>query len=613
MMNKFDFLSPPITLFYLEKRTHTSKLGGSLIILLISLCSSYIFYLLYIIIAHKKVTSIFYKKFEYDIGKYYLNSSSIYNFIQFHSIDNESYLFKYAKKNFRIYSYFGNTEFEERYLDKIDHWVYDACREGIDNRNLDQSLFQNINNFNNSACLRYYYNSREQNYYSLNDTKFIWPYLAHGTSHKSNIFLHTNIQKCTNDSSINKLFGNCPSQIEIDEYATKIVAIFLYFVDNQVDPTNYKNPIRKYIQSITSGVGTIQDYEENYIFYSPLKIRTIEGSFFQKTDDLESSCFDTNIKYSSSNSKSYFKLGKFTHFMQNNILVYERRYNDIFEILSDIGGIIHCFFNFLYFINYFFNKYIIVSDTNRLFFSIIEKRDSLNGEKYIKKFYNNNNTNLNESSINDLKLCKRSNTIIGNVIDKLDCINNEKNDLNINIGKFKGNNLNFQLIQPKKNKKKIASVINISSKKNSLIEKKNNINNNAYITNKIKELHYHSSNKKTSKMGVRKLIKQNTISFNYDSNIEFLKNSLVNQTIKLSQLYTNTNSVKLKKKYSFYSFLKSFCSSKINNINFLIKYRKCLLSEEHFLRSHINNIMLEKKFNIDKYQNINIDDSLEEI
>ena len=44
----------------------------------------------------------------------------------------------------------------------------------------------------------------------------------------------------------------------------------------------------------------------------------------------------------------------------------------------------------------------------------------------------------------------------------------------------------------------------------------------------------------------------------------------------------------------------------MNNINFLIKYRKCLLSEENFLKSHINNIMLEKRLSIDKYQNINL-------
>ena len=616
MINKFDFLSPPITLFYLEKRTHTSKIGGLLILLLICLCLSYIIYLLYLIVNHRKVTSIFYKKFEYDIGLYYLNSSSIYYFIQFHSIDNESYRYKHAKKYFRIYSYFGNTDFDESYLDKIDHWVYDTCIEGIDNKNLDQSLFQNINNFNSSACLRYFYNSTEKNYYSLDDQKFIWPYLAHGTAQKNNIFLHTTIQKCTNDSSINRLFGDCPSQTEIDEYTTKIVAIFLYLVDNQVDPTNYKNPIQKYIQSITSGVGTVQGYEETYIFYSPLRVRTTEGSILQNTKDLESLYFDSNIKISSPNSELYFKLGRFTHFIQNNIQIYERRYDDIFEILSDIGGIVQCFFYFLYWINYLYNSYIIVSDTNGLFFRVIERRsDSLNGEKFFKKYDNNQNNNLNESSINDLKLYKKSNTIIGSVINKNDSINEEeKSDSNgskINNEK----NIKFNLIKPKKSKRN--SFI-ISLKNNSLIEnknnkiEKNNINNNIYITNKIKELHYHSSNKKVNKLEKRKLIKQNTISFNYDSNVELLKNTLINQTIKISQLFTH-RSIKLKKSYSFSGFLKSLCSSKVNNINFLIKYRKCLLSEEHVLRSHINNIVLEKKFSIDKFKNINVDDSLDEI
>ena len=444
----------------------------------------------------------------------------------------------------------------------------------------------------------------------------MWPYLAHGTAQKNNIFLHTSIQKCTNDSSINKLFGDCPSQTEIDEYTTKIVAIFLYLVDNQVDPTNYKNPIRKYIQSITSGVGTVQGFEETYIFYSPLKVRTTEGSILQNTKDLKSLYFDSHIKISTPNSESYFKLGRFTHFIQNNIQIYERRYDDIFEILSDIGGIVQCIFYFLYWINYLYNTYIIVSDTNGLFFTVIERRsDSLNGEKFFKKYDNNKNSNLNESSINDLTIYKKANTIIGSVINKNDSINEEEKS-DSNGGKINNKkNIKFNLIKPKKCKR---NSFMISLKNNSLLENKNNknlknnINNNIYITNKIKELHYHSSNKKANKLEKRKLIKQNTISFNYDSNAELLKNTLVNQTIKISQLFTH-RSIKLKKRYSFSGFLKSLCSSKVNNINFLIKYRKCLLSEEHVLRSHINNIVLEKKFSVDKYKNINVDDSLDEI
>ena len=609
MIKKLDLLSPPITLFYLEKRTHTSKMGGILIVLLLLLCSSYIFYLLYLIIEHKKVTSIFYKKFEYDIGKYYLNSSSIYFFLQFHSIDDESYKYKYASKYIRIYSYYGNSDFDESNLDKINHWVYDVCIDGVDNKNLDPNLFKNINNFENSACLKYYYNSKEGRYYNLEEKGFIWPYLAHGTAQKNNVFLHTSIQKCTNDSIINKIFNKCPPQEEIDEYTTKIVAVFLYLVDNQVDPTNFKSPIQQYIQSITSGIGSSESFEETYIFYSPLKVRTKVNSLFEKNNDLESIYFDTNIKISTPNSEKYFKYSRFTHFIQNNIQIYERRYDDIFEILSDIGGIIQCIFNIFYWLNYFYNKYIIISDTNRLFFSVIGHRaNSLNDEKI--KQLNIKDKNLNDSSMNDLQINKRTNTIIENIIRKYDNNgykviqekNESKESSNSNIIKTinetNKENLNLHsIIQNKKKRKKSFFKNEI---KNDYF-KENNTNNNIFITNRIKELHYHSSNanenekKNTNKKKSVTLIQDNKLS---DKNHEIIYNNLANQTIKLSQLFCNK--FKLEKKTTFMNYFKSICSSKSNNINFLIKYRKSLLSEEHLLKSHLNNIVLEKKLNTDK-------------
>ena len=619
MINKLDLLSPPITLFYLEKRTHTSKIGASFILLLLCLCSSYIIYLLYLIIEHKKVTAIFYKKFEYDIGQYYLNSSSIYFFIQFHSIDNESFRYKYASKYVRTYTYFGNSDFQESNLDQIDHWVYDSCIDGIDNKNLDSDLFKNINNFDSSACLKYYFNSKEKKYYSFGDNGFIWPYLAHGTAQKNNVFLHTSIEKCTNGSVLNLLFNHCPPQEEIDDYTTKIVAIFLYLVDNQVDPTNYKNPIQKYMQSITSGVGSKQTFEESYIFYYHKKKKTKENSLFENNNDLESLFFDTNIKLSTPNSEKYFKYTRFTHFIQNNVQIYERRYDDIFEVLSDIGGVIQCIFNFFYWVNYFYNKYIIVTDTNKLFFSIIEKRaDSLNGEKIRKLNLKNNNNNINDSSMNDLKFKRKSKTIIETIINKYNNENNfEDKNKNESSGSYieedndKINNIKINLIDHKKNKNNKSSYINTENKNSN-----NNSNNNIFITNKIKELHYHSSNKKINNILKKKIAKQRTISFSPDKlkkelkNFDLFKHNLASQTLKLSQLFTNR--IKLKKKFSFLDYIKSICSSKINNINFLIKYRKCLLSEEHLLKSHINSIMLEKRLSIDKYHNINVVDSINE-
>ena len=625
MINKLDFLSPPITLFYLERRTHTSKIGGSLILLLISICSAYIIYLLFLIIEHRKVTSIFYKKFQYDIGQYFLNSSSIFYFIQFHSIDNESFKYKYASKYLRIYSYFGNTEFDESRLDKIDHWVYDSCIDGVDNKDLDSNLLQNINNFNNSACLRYYYSSSEDKYYLPDSNKFKWPFLAHGTAQKNNIFLHTTIQKCTNDSVINKVFGQCPTQIEIDEYVSKLQAIFLYLVDNQVDPTNYKNPIQQYIQSITSGIGSIKDYEENYIFYSPLKVKTKEGSIFENNHYLESLYYDSNVKLSSPNVENYFKLSRFTHFLQNNIQIYERRYDDITEILSNLGGIIQCIFNIFYWINYFYNKFIVLSDTNSLFFSnLVRRANTLTGEKFNSKINilnnKNNNNNLKDSSINGFQEDSKSNTIIfRNLANRT---NNDSqmniNEENINENNFKDNsknNLKYNLFKFKKAPSyKMSHFRNNTFKENRI--NSININNNTsniFVINKNKELHYHTCKKANIYYNNNLGLKKKSIQENIDSdlNLDRLKNNLANQTIQLSQYFNNN--IKLSKSYSFYEFLKSVFTKKENTINFIIRYRKRLLSEEHVLKSHINTIILENKLSIDKYQNINISENLNDI
>ena len=54
--------------------------------------------------------------------------------------------------------------------------------------------------------------------------------------------------------------------------------------------------------------------------------------------------------------------------MQNNVQIYKRKYNNMFDIFSEIGGVIQFIFYFFYWINYVYNKYIIAFDVNSLFF-----------------------------------------------------------------------------------------------------------------------------------------------------------------------------------------------------------------------------------------------------
>ena len=317
MINYIDFLSPPITLFHLEKRTHTSKIGGILVIIMSTIIISYISFLFYKVISHKNVISIFHKQFQFEAGYYSFNNSSVFPFFQIFTRENGGFFDKYNSKYIRIYTTYAHSNYSDNNLDLYDHWVFDTCQNN-DKKDLDSSLFSNIINFTNSACIKYYYNSTKKKYYSLEDKDFSWPYIEHGLSQSNNVYLTTLVQKCTNFSKIKEILGVCPSQKEIDEYLNKYIEIYLHFTDIQVDPTNYNLPFQKYLQTISSRIGTNELFEENYIYYSPLKIRTKEGSFFGKIKDINSFYFDYNRKdnnINNINNEKFFTITKYYHFM----------------------------------------------------------------------------------------------------------------------------------------------------------------------------------------------------------------------------------------------------------------------------------------------------------
>lgn len=112
-LHKLDFLSPQITLFFYEKRAHTSKIGGLFVLIMISLSLAYVSYLLFIVISHKKATSVFFKRFEWEAGRYSFNSSSIFHFIQIFSPENGGFFDEYNPRLIHTYTTFVHSSFQE--------------------------------------------------------------------------------------------------------------------------------------------------------------------------------------------------------------------------------------------------------------------------------------------------------------------------------------------------------------------------------------------------------------------------------------------------------------------------------------------------------------------
>ena len=180
----------------------------------------------------------------------------------------------------------------------------------------------------------------------MEEEGFIWPHLEHGLAQKDNIYLTTSVQACTNNSVINDIFGSCPPQKEIDEYLKKYNFLYMHFTDTQIDPTNYKIPIQHFFQTITTFIGNERTFIESFIHYSPIKLKTNEGSLFGQMYENNSFCFDYNRKGSADNDKNPFILTQYYHLMQNNVQIYERKYYNIFDLLSEIGGVVQSIFYF---------------------------------------------------------------------------------------------------------------------------------------------------------------------------------------------------------------------------------------------------------------------------
>ena len=233
-LKNFDYISPKITLYFYGTRRHTSKFGGTLTILMVLLSATYVFYLIYNIIRHKISNLLLYRTYLVDAGQFYFNDTTgIFHYFQLYDFKTREYE-EYNSKYIRIFmSRLYRTYINEHdSLSENEHWVYGKCREGEDNKNINKNIFSEESYFYKGACLRYYYNNEENQYYSIDDkNNFKSPYLIKGSGTPGNLFLETIVEKCDNSSFINKILGPCGPEKEINNYLDNYKGVFLQLLE----------------------------------------------------------------------------------------------------------------------------------------------------------------------------------------------------------------------------------------------------------------------------------------------------------------------------------------------------------------------------------------------
>ena len=472
-----DYLSPKVTFYHKGFLSHSSIISGILSIIAITFVIILGVYYTLDIINKTDPNTFYLHSFLGDAGTYHLNSSSLFHFVSAVQLYKGETI--YEKLDLTSFSIIGSQLYGNNYLntmkysglESFDHWLYGYCNKEINTEGLDDLIIYNF--FNNSACIKKYYNSTEHQYYDIGNPKFSWPITAHGTFNETNQIYGIYIQKC-NNKTIKYILGDdyqCKNDLEIEKYFDiKGTRFFhLYFINNYIDISNYERPYFNYFYKIESQL-TSKQYSINEINFSPTLVKTHDGLIFDNIKENISYIFDRNDVYILETGKKDIYVG-YCFFLKNIRETYERSYKRIQDVISSIGGINQAVTIIAIYINSLYNHYVILSDTDLLLYSSIynEKENDkkeLNKYKHLKNTIkdieehkkNSDRKNINtDKSNNKIRINKSENDIskINNMINNFETIN-DRTQSNINNNKIKeckviNNKENYKEENKKKN------------------------------------------------------------------------------------------------------------------------------------------------------------------
>jgi len=195
------------------------------------------------------------------------------------------------------------------------------------------------------------------------------------------------VQKCSDDI-LYQILGdgyNCKNDSEIDYYFDSLRGgriMHFYFVNNYINILDYYNPINKFIYRMETPLYKEQ-YSTNSININPVLVRTHNGLILDNIKDDVTYMLDRNDVYISERKGANMYMA-YCFFLKNNKEYYERTYKRIQEVISSIGGINQAITIIAIYLNYLYNNYVVLSDTEMLLHSLIHTEKKNHRKKSIE-------------------------------------------------------------------------------------------------------------------------------------------------------------------------------------------------------------------------------------
>jgi len=568
IFKKFDLISPQITLYFKGETIHPSIFSG--IITIISYSIIFVFGIYYTLsYIYKKDPKVYsFTRYIEDAGTFPLNASSMFHFIQLVTTDDN----KYHPIDFNAVRFIGIEETIDNYLNiknvyDYNHWIYGPCNNKTDTEGIGHLITQDY--FEQSACIKKYFNAKDQLYYDQNDINFKWPIILKGCSNPNRTFYGIIMEKCKNDT----FRKDCKSTNEINGYL-RHYSVDFQLMNQYADILNYKKPFIKMIYSLSTGLFD-NSITVNHFNFDPAISITHKGLFVDYQNEERAYVYTRNDKIIMDKDDNSNILMAFYFWMQNNMQYYDRTFTKFQDLLSEIGGFSSIILGIAVNINTLANSYTILLDTEELILNSNKRNFNENNFKSRPTFLGH---------INELNPPKKGQNYKGR--------NNKKQQQSSLYEIIKKESVGDSQISYEEEEHKYSPFKNLSLR---------NKNKSSRNQTEIKgRLDMEISNTKNQKNGIRLRKKSNSF-----RNNPFIRPNLSDNMItKEGNIYKPLK----KQNFIFRSYFLYFlrCKTKNQKINYYENIRAQFISEENIIQNHLDIYQLLTVHKIKKHNPLNL-------
>ena len=392
-LKKLDWLSPPITLYFKGEGSHVSIYSGILSLVAYIIVVVATFYYALGFINRQDPKAYFFNRYIEDAGTFPVNASQMFNFIQ---VSN-------PQTNLKVpldFSAFRIVGFDDAYSDDYmnnpeivrtkNHWVYGNCNNSTDTEGIGHLVTQDF--YEQSACIRKYYDVEKHKYFKTGEDGFRWPVILKGCSHPDRTYYGIIMQRCDKASEFLTENGEptCKTSSEINNVENSVSFNF-QIIDHYADMLNYEMPFTKYFYEVTSAI-THNNFIIQHLNFNPANMITHNGYFFDNQVEEKAYFFTQNEKQTITETELKSKNATLStngcligvyFWMQNTLQYYERTYDRIQDILSDIGGISSIVLTIAGMLNLLIHNFIVILDTEDL--ALNTEQDNYNSREMSRR------------------------------------------------------------------------------------------------------------------------------------------------------------------------------------------------------------------------------------